>query len=55
MMGWTIGGVVFVYVVLLAARLLQRRITAAQDRQLGVAPRHERSHVSSMQVTSRAK
>jgi hypothetical protein len=55
MIGWTVGGVAFVFAILLVARLLQRRVVATQDRELGEAPRHERSHVRSMRVTSRAE
>ena len=37
-----IAGIVFVYGVLLLARVLQRRVVASQDRALDVPPRHQR-------------
>jgi hypothetical protein len=37
-----IGGIVFAYLVMLVARLMQRRTVQRQDRDLGIPPRHER-------------
>jgi hypothetical protein len=40
--GRLVGGIAVVYVVLLVARVLQRRVTVTQDRDLGVVPRKDR-------------
>ena len=37
-----VGGIALVYLVLLVARVLQRRVIATQDRELGVTPRKNR-------------
>ena len=37
-----VGGIALVYVVLLVARVLQRRVIATQDRELGIRPRKNR-------------
>jgi hypothetical protein len=48
-----VAGIALVYLILLVARLLQQRVTAAQDRDLGVAPRKNRHLTDSVKNASR--